>query len=125
MSSYGALAHILDQQKDGAASGAPEGSGELAALRLDGKSSKFCLFTSLSVRLQVQAAAPRPVGGAAAGLLPERGAAAGQAAVPVPQHGARLLVRSGLPADPTTHRRVGGAEEDRVGGARPVVKAAL
>lgn len=66
---------------------------------------------------QVKAAAPRPVGGAAAGVFTERAAAAGQAAVSVSQHGSRLLVRPGLPADRPAHRRLGGAEEDRVGGA--------
>lgn len=66
---------------------------------------------------QVEASASRPVGGAAADVLKERGAAAGQAAVSVPQRGPRVLVRSGLPADQPAQHHLGGAEEDCVGGA--------
>lgn len=81
------------------------------------KTALLCVFMNLPVHLQVQAAAPWPVRGAAAGLFPKRGATAGQAAVPLPRRGSRLLVRPGLPADPSAHRHLGGAEEDRVGGA--------
>lgn len=66
---------------------------------------------------QVEASASRPVRGAAAGVLKERGAAARQAAVSVPQRGPRVLVRSGLPADQPAQHHLGGAEEDCVGGA--------
>lgn len=80
------------------------------------------LFPSFLLHFQVKAAAPGPVGGAAAGVFEERGAAAGQAAVPVSERGSGLLVWPGLPADQPTHHHLEGAEEDRLGRARPVVK---
>lgn len=77
-----------------------------------------CSLYNLSLLyFQVKAAAPQPIGGAAAGVFKERGAAVGQAAMSVSQRGSRLLVRSGLPADQPAHRHLGGAEEDCVGGA--------
>lgn len=74
-------------------------------------------FPSFLLHFQVKAAAPRPVGGAVADVFKERGAAAGQAAVPVSQRGSGPLVRPGLPADQPAHHHLGGAEEDRLGGA--------
>lgn len=71
---------------------------------------------------QVKAAAPQPEGGAAAGVFEERGASFGQAAVSVSQRGSRLLVWPELPADQSAHHHLGGTEEDRLGGAWPVVK---
>lgn len=71
---------------------------------------------------QVKAPASQPVRGAAAGVFKERGAAAGQAAVSVPQLVPGLLVRSELTADQPAQRHLGGAEEDCLGGAWSVVK---
>lgn len=86
------------------------------------KDPKMILKFIILLHFQVKASAPRPVGGAAAGVFDERGAAAGQAAVSVSQRGSRLLVWPGLPADQPAHHNLGGAEEDRLGGAWPVVK---
>lgn len=75
--------------------------------------------------LQVKAAPSRPVGGAAAEVFAERGAPAGQAALSVPQSGSRLLVCPDITGDQPAHHHLGGAEEDRVAGAGPVVKGRI
>lgn len=77
----------------------------------------------LWLRLQVEAAARQQLGGAAAGVFEERGAAAGQAALLVPQHGSGLLVRPHVSADHPEDPHLGGAEEGRVAGAGPLVKS--
>lgn len=87
--------------------------------RIESTVCTVCLFLLCS---QVKAAAPRPVGRAAAGVFEERGAAAGQAAMPVPQRVSGLVVRPGVAADLSAQRHLGGAEEGGVGGARRVVK---
>lgn len=90
----------------------------------DNKRPSFvCSFIPLSLLPQAPSAAAQRVGGSPPGELAGRGAPAGQAAVSVPQPAARVL-EGGLPAGPRPGHRGGGAAEDRLGGARPLVNPA-